>query len=164
MNTFVKLLPIACILILTQSSVAQRRWGQDEPEGPMPGRLQKFWKMRVIEVLKLNEDDAIRFFAKQSSHDDTDRGLMKTRNDVLNDLESIIKNNGDASKLNAAVDQVVTVDRKLFDERQRYHEELRKFLTAEQFAKLLVFERNFGRQVRNAIEEMHQERRNREMN
>lgn len=161
MHALHKIVPIMLILFALQPSSAQRRWNPDDPEGPIPGRIQKFWKMRVIEVLKLSEDDAVRFFAKQSAHEDTNRALFKSRSDALNDLEDLLKNGGDGGKIDAQIDRITAIDRKIFDERQRYHEELRKFLTKEQFAKLLVFERNFSRQVRNALEEMHQERRGR---
>ncbi len=161
MNYVRSLLPVVLLFMVAQGSLAQRRWNPDDPERPIPGRLQKFWKMRVVEVLKLSEDDAVRFSAKQSAHDDTNREFFKARSDAVNELENLIKDNGDAGKINATVDRITDLDRKIFDERRRYHEELRKFLTTEQYAKLLVFERNFSRQVRSALEEMHQERRDR---
>jgi hypothetical protein len=126
----------------------------DEERGPGPERLERFKKMRLIEVLKLNEEESVRFFAKQSAHEDKIHELMKTRNEMLDDLQGIVKEKGDAKELQKLSDQVLGIDLKVFTERQRFQDEVRKSLTPEQFATFLIFERNFGRQVRDAMDEM----------
>ena len=136
-------------------SVSQGR-GYDDRSN-RPERLEKYKKMRLVEVLKLNEDDAVRFFAKQSAHEDTQRELMKSRNSALNDIQEIVRGKGDPKDLGKLTDQVQDADQKVFAERQRYQEEMKKFLSQEQFAKFLLFERNFNRQVMDALEEMRQD-------
>ena len=140
------------------NAVGQRRRFDPGMGGPAPERLDKFRKMRLVEVLKLNEDDAVRFFVKQNLHEETQRGLMKSRNDLLDDIEDVVKDNEEKGEVQKLTDQVLSVDQKIFNERQRYQEEIRKLLSPEQFAKFLLFERNFGRQVKDALEEMRQER------
>lgn len=138
---------------------AQRRRFDDHNDRPGPERLEKFRKMRLVEVLRLHEEDAVRFFAKQSAHEEAQRGLMKSRNDALDGIENIVREEGDMRDVQKLADQVLSVDQKMFTERQRYQDDMRKFLSPEQFAKFLLFERNFGRQVKNALEEMREERR-----
>ncbi|MBI1807938.1 MAG: hypothetical protein HYR76_12910 [Ignavibacteria bacterium] len=153
---------IVSLMFLAEDAFAQRRMPPRPDEmGKRPGRLEKFRKMRLIEVLHLNEEDAVRFFAKQSAHEENVRTLMQSRNDLLDDIEHIVRSKGDMKKLDGLTDQVLAIDQKVFGERQRYQDELRKFLTPEQFATYLAFERNFGRQVRDAMEELHQDRRQR---
>jgi hypothetical protein len=147
----------ALLLIPTVQSSAQRRRPFMDLNRPNPERLEKFRKMRLIEVLKLNEEDAVRYFAKQSAHEGTQRDLMKQRNEALDAMENNVREKNNTHDLQTQSDKLLEVDRKIFAERQRYQDELRKFLTPEQFAKFLVFERNFGRQVKDAIEEMHGE-------
>lgn len=144
----------AALLIPATQSFAQRRRPFPDQIRPKPERLEKFRKMRLIEVLKLNEDDAVRYFAKQSAHEDTQRDLMKQRNEILDVMEENIRGNGGTKELQVQSDKVLEIDRKIFTERQRYQDEMRKFLTPEQFAKFLVFERNFGKQLKNALEEI----------
>jgi len=121
-------------------------------------RLDRFRKMRLIEVLKLSEDDAVRFFAKQSAHEQNVQELMKSRNEAIDEVDSIIRNQDDGKKIAPLADRLMDIDRKLFEERQRFQNDVRQLLTPEQFGKFLVFERNFGRQVRDALEEIHQSR------
>lgn len=160
-----KLLGIIVLLFLAAAvqddATAQRRRLDDRGGPPGPERLNKFRKMRLVEVLKLNEEDAVRFFAKQSSHEDAQRAFMKSRNDALDNIEGMVKEGKDMGDMQKMADQVLAVDQKIFGERQRYQEEMRKFLTPEQFGKFLLFERNFGRQVKDALDEMREERRQR---
>ncbi len=148
------------ILLLAAASLsAQPRWRGDGKN--QFDRLDKFRKMKLIEALKLNEEDAVRFFAKQSAHEDKVRELMKSRNEAVDDLEKAARDDSDQKNLGPLADKLMATDQKIFEERQRYQNEMRQFLTIERFARFLVFERNFGRQVRDALEELHQDRRNR---
>ncbi len=153
----------ACLLslqLMAGEAQAQRRYfGPEGAQGKRPERLEKFRKMRLIEVLKLSEEDAVRFFAKQNAHEEKQHDLMKSRNAALDNIEDAIKGTPDAGKLEELSGKVMEIDRQVFDERQRYQNELKGFLSAEQFAKYLAFERSFGRQVRNALEELHQDGR-----
>ena len=159
--TWYLILSIAMMMI-TDSAIAQRHFPQGGRNRPGPERLERFKKMRLIEVLKLNEEDAVRFFAKQSAHEDNIHDLMKSRNDALDDMKSIVRDKEKTADLQKRVDQVLDTDQKIFAERQRFQAELRKFLTPEQFAKFLVFEQSFGRQMRDALEEMHKGKQRRE--
>ncbi len=151
------IVPAAC-LFFAEPAIAQRGWNDDPQGRPMRGRLQKFWKMRVVEVLKLNDDEAVRFSAKQTAHEDRIHEIMKERNSALDTIDDLLKQGGDEKGLQAAVEKVLESDKKVAEERMRYHEELRGFLSPQQFAQFLVFERSFNRQVRNALDEVNRGR------
>jgi len=149
------------IFIATQSLLAQP---QGPRQGPRAGRLEEFRKMRLVEVLKLKEDEAVRFFAKQSAHEDKIKELMKARNDALDDIDKTVREKGDAKGIQKSSGDVLDADQKIFAERQRYQEELKNFLTPEQFGKFLVFERNFEHHMREAMQDMFRERGHRDGN
>ncbi|MBI1804640.1 MAG: hypothetical protein HY033_08700 [Ignavibacteriae bacterium] len=139
-------------LVVAQDSVAQRR--RMPPEERRPERIEKFKAMRLIEILKLSDEDAARFTAKKRVHDENIANLMKSRNEAIDDLEDKAGDKSTDSDLQKRIDQVLDNDQKIFTERQRYQDEMRKFLNAEQFAKFIVFERNFNRRLRDAVGEM----------
>lgn len=157
------ILTIALLLLammaFSQDGMAQRRRLQHPMDGPRPERLEKFRKMRLIEVLKLNEEDAVRFFAKQTAHEDAQRLLLKSRNEALDDIEKMVHDKKDGKDIQKRIDDISGIDQKMFAERIRFHDDVQKVLTPEQFGKLLVFERNFGRQIRDALQDMHEDRR-----
>lgn len=150
---------LLALLVFSDNGVAQRRRAQRDNDGPRPERLEKFRQMKLIEVLKLNEEDAVRFFAKQSAHEDAQRDLLKSRNAALDKIEASVEDHADPKDLQQLTAEVESVDQKMFAERQRYHEDVQKLLTPEQYGKFLVFERSFGRELRDALQGMRQGRR-----
>src|SRR5213594_2339194 len=101
---------VIALLLWCNPGTAQHRLSR-QMDGPRPERLEKFRKMRLIEVLKLNEEDAVRFFAKQSAHEDTQRELMKSRNESLNHIEDIVGDKkGDEKDVTKLSDEVLSID------------------------------------------------------
>ncbi len=128
--------------------------------GPPSERIEGYRKMRLIEVLKLSEEESVRFFAKQSAHEEKMKDIMDERNDVLNDMEDVLdkKAQKDLPKL---IDKVKELDQKVFQERQRYQDDVAKLLSTDKFAKFIIFERNFGKQMRDAMGDFIKNRRER---
>ncbi len=151
MNKIQLFITIAMILLVSSTIYAQP---PDRPfdgqGGPPSERIEGYRKMRLIEVLKLNEEESVRFFAKQNAHEEKMKDIMDERNDVLNDMEDVLdkKAQKDLPKL---IDKIKELDQKVFQERQRFHDEIGKFLPIEKYAKFIIFERNFNRQMRDAM-------------
>lgn len=147
---------VVMVLFLAVPAFAQMHRG-GASGGQSPERFERFRTMRLIEVLKLSEDSAARFVAKETAHQDAIRKLVEQRNSTLDDLRKALKDN-ESKNLDKPMDQVLSFDEQIYKERQRYQAELRGFLTPEQFAKYLVFERELGRGVRDAIQDMARDR------
>src|SRR5271169_3762351 len=112
---------IFSVYAIAQGSGREGGWNSQ----PGPERLERFRKMRLVEVLKLNEDDAVRFFVKQTAHEDHVRDLMKSRNDILDDMDSAVRKHDESKKVDGLADQLMAVDKKIFEERQRYQNDVR---------------------------------------
>jgi len=154
MKYIISLIFFVLIISTNEQGIAQRRHGYEGQQRPRPERLEKFRKMRLVEELKLNEDDAVRFFAKQNNHEEKIRELMEKRNNILDMMQKYLDEKGKSTELKKLSDDVMNLDRDIFSEKQRFQEEIRKLLTEEQFGKFMVFERDFGRKIREAMEEM----------
>lgn len=131
----------------------------DDPAmGPQIERVERFKKMRMIEVLKLSEEESIRFFAKQTAHEEKVREFMKERNGVLDEIQAILDSSSkkDLTKL---TDKIKDIEKRIFQERQRFFDDVEKLLTPEQYAKIFLFDREFGKQIRGAMEGMMKDRR-----
>jgi hypothetical protein len=147
------------LLFFTFTAVyGQPRHGTEDRS---PGQIEKLKTMRLIEVLKLNEEDAARFVAKQRVHDDNIRAIMEDRNKRVDEVETLIDGGKEKADLAKKTQEVIAIDRKIFDERERYYQEIGKFFSPEQFAKFIIYDRNFNRKVRDAIEEMRDKYRER---
>ncbi len=164
MNTLRNLLILLALIFIIGES------GFGQPSGPQrrhpemgSERLGKYKKMRLIEALDLKEEEAVRFMAKFNTHENNLHDLMKNRKDIIDQLESILRSKGTDKEFQKLFAQLEENDQKMFNERQRFHNEVKGALTAEQAAKFLVFDRNFNRELRGAMDDMRRERRERNM-
>jgi hypothetical protein len=157
MKKTLMLVAIIATLVVQGIAVAQPHQGRTGEMGRRPERIDKFRTMRLVEILKLNEEDAVRFFAKQSAHQEKIGGLMKERNAALDDAEASAKQNSGEAELQKGIDKVLDLDQQIFAERQRYQKEMRAFLTPAQFLTFISFERQFGMQVRDALGKMRRQ-------
>lgn len=157
---------LATVFVITTASMG---WSQDEPE-PMPGwgshgmgseRLERYKRMRLIEVLEFKEEDAARFVAKHKKHQDTMRELMRERMKIIDQLEQTLGEATSDKKFDQLFARLDESDHKMFNERKRYQADVKSMLTSEQMAKFYVFDRNFSRELREAMEQMRRERRRR---
>jgi uncharacterized protein YktB (UPF0637 family) len=142
----------AILLFSVTMSEAQRR------RLPGPERIERFKKMELLEVLKLDEEKAVRFSVRFDTHEDKMKQLREARNIVLDELDSLVQKNSDPKKYQKLVDKVYENDQNMFTERKRFLDEMRALLTAEQFAKFLVFEKKFEQRLRDAMREMRRGR------
>jgi hypothetical protein len=165
-----KLILFAFVIILAFCGGAVRAQGghngggdSDGSHGGKTGKLDRFRQMKMIEALDLKEDEAIRFFAKQNIHEKTMQDLMKKRGAAMDALQSSVKDssNDGGKALDKLIDAILATDQEIFKERNRYQDEIRQMLKPQQFAKFLLFERNFGRDIRGAIRNMVKERTSR---
>ncbi len=114
-------------------------------------RVEHLKQMRLIEELSLGEEDAVRFMAKRKEHEDRMRAFSAERDSMLDGLGAKLESGAGEADVEQDAVRVLGQDRKMFEERRRYQEEMKNFLPAEKFARLLIFEREFQAQVRNAM-------------
>ncbi len=153
------LLVIFILLFSFDLGTAQGRMGQGQ--GPGPGqarRIEQFKKLRLIEALKLDEDTSVRFFAKYNKHEEAMRDINKERETLLDQLQDLRKSEGKDDEMSKIFENLTSLDRKLSDERARFIGDIKTVLSTKQIADLVLFERNFARNVRQLMQEMTQQR------
>ncbi|MCK5834061.1 hypothetical protein KAH81_10390 [bacterium] len=113
--------------------------------------LIKMWKL--IEVLELNEEQSMVFFPAMKEHDSRLQHLKEEEDRLLGKLEAqldavVIDN----VALGATVDSVVYLrdDRLATD--LEFFNKLNDVLDVKQRAKLLLFEKNFDKEIRGVID------------
>ncbi len=138
-------------------TAAQAQPAKGEGERPIE-RIEQWKKVRLIEVLDLNEQQSVRFFARLNEHDSKRRELAKTKDEVLDKLDRLVRNHADAKEIEAVFPEVQAVNAQLVDENSRFFNGTSDILSAEQRAKLLLFERHFDRELREAMREAQRRR------
>jgi hypothetical protein len=125
-------------------------------------RIENLRKVRLVEILDLKEDQSVRFLARMNEHDNARRALMKERGEALDRLERLIRNKADDGEYAKAFEGVASIDDSLMMERRSFFAGLSDILTPTQRAKMLIFERRFERELRDAMREAQRRRREQE--
>ncbi len=147
---------LIALLLLTVPAMAQQ-----VPEGPPPRsfeRIERLRKVRLIEMLEMGEDQSVRFFARMNEHEKNKRDLHQERMAVLDRLERLVRNPSEEGEYDQLFAQIEDIDARIAAERKRFFEGLRDLLSNEQRAKLLLFDRRFDIELREAMREVQRRR------
>ncbi len=136
---------------------------QSQPQhmGPQLEKIERFKKMRMIELLDLKEEQSVRFIARYNEFENARRDLTKQRNEVLDKIERLLRNNADSKEFEKLFTDVEVISRKIGEEKLKFFNGLADLLSIEQRAKLLLFERRFETELKEAVREVQQRRRGR---
>ncbi len=119
-------------------------------DGPPRERMEQFRKMKLLEYLNLDEETSARFITRYNKHQDEMHELFKQRAEAIDALGEAVKDSRE-KEYQKCINDVLAVDKKIFDARMQFLDGLGDILTKKQQAKVIVFERDFNRDVREMI-------------
>ena len=138
--------------------------GQEMPlRGPAMERVEQFKKIRMMEVLKLDEESSLRFFARYNKFQEGLREITVKRDGFIDQLAALRKSNAGDGEYEKVFKELTSVEGKMAEERSKFLQELKGVVSTKQIAEYIVFERNFNRQLFQLVREMAQERNQRRM-
>jgi len=151
------------VLLLALFAVPFALWGQDE-ELAAPSkaleRVEQFKKIRMMEVLALDEQTSIKFFARYGKYQRLLQELRRKQMQSLTKLQSLRKAMAADAEYARVIQELQTLEGESRDSKLKYIEELKEILTNKQIAEYLVFEMRFQQNLRELIKEVQQNRRN----
>lgn len=150
------LILFSILLLIGVDTLAQP--GRMMGERPLD-RIEQLRKVRLIEMLDLKEEQSVRFIARLNEFESARRQLMKERDEVLDKLERLVWNRADGKEFEKVFPEVLVVDRRIAEQKEKFFDGLQDILTAEQRAKAVIFERRFEKELREAMREARQRRR-----
>ena len=146
---------VALSMLLCLTAQAQPfRMGE---EGPAE-RIEHLKKVRLIEMLELKEEQSVRFFARLNEYETLKRDMLKEKSKVLDKIERLVRNNADSVEFEKLFPEVIAIDMKIGEEKLKFFNGLTDILTAQQRGKLLLFERYFEKELREAIRDAQRRR------
>ncbi|MBI3003860.1 MAG: hypothetical protein HYY49_00405 [Ignavibacteriales bacterium] len=153
MNRTFKSVAVLAILVLSTAI------GQDLPmRGPARERVEQFKKIRMMEVMKLDEETSIRFFARYNKHQDSIKDITAKRDELIDQLAALRKSDGADSEYERVFKELQSIESQIVGERSKFLQDMKGVVSARQVAEYIVFERNFNRQLMQLMREMAQER------
>lgn len=116
-------------------------------------RIAQLEKLKLIEALELNEETAVRFFARRKEHQKELELLENRSKELFEQLDKSIESKSANSEkeqrniINEMFDLKVKIEQKKKD----FIFSLNNILTTEQVSKYLLFEKSFREEIRKIL-------------
>ena len=155
------LLRKACLLTFGFAAVAMLAVAQ-ENQAPAPGRalerVEQFKKIRLMEVLNLDEQSSIKFFARYNKHQELLRDLRQKQVQALGRVQSSRKAKAADVEYDKIVEELLSLENRATEAKSKYIDELKQVLSSKQLAEYLVFETRFQQNLRDLVRDMPRNR------
>jgi hypothetical protein len=114
-------------------------------------RVEQFKKIRLMEVLGLDEQTSIKFFARYGNHQRVLQELRKKQLQALGGVQALRKGKSPDAEYERVIQNLQTLEGEVRDAKFKYLDELREILSSKQIAEYLVFELRFQQNLRELI-------------
>lgn len=121
-------------------------------------RLEHFKKIRMVEALDLDDETGVKLVSRYNKHRERMKDLESERKEVIGKLESLVGGNAAEGEYQKCFTELNETEKKIADVRKRFMDDLKEVLTTKQIAQYLIFERDFMKDVRNAVKDVQRER------
>ena len=148
-----KIFLFLCILLIVLTSVSFAQ-GQMKRERQHPlEKIEQLEKAKLIEILDLKEDVAVRFFVRRKEFREKQRELIDQREDLSNKIEKKLIDGTDQSdkEYRDQLNDLLSLDLKIVQHKEKFLNSLNDILTPEQILKLAVFDNRFMREIRELL-------------
>ena len=154
-------LTLLCLILLLPAAVMGQPGRPDERPGDQRPfeRIEQLRKVRLIEILDLKEEQSVRLFARMKEHESLRRDLMREKGDALDKVERLIRNKSEDKEFEKAFEEVRVIEDKLIDSQRTFFAGLSDILSEVQRGKMLIFERRFEKELREAMRDAQRRRR-----
>ncbi|MCX7908682.1 MAG: hypothetical protein N2560_04105 [Ignavibacteria bacterium] len=114
-------------------------------------RIAEFKKMKLLEVLDLDEKTAEKFLIKYTSIEKIVREKQEKLEEAILDLEYLLRKKASKDEISKQSQKVMDLQRDFLNTLLEQQKEIKSILSEEQFAKYLVFENRFRERLQQAI-------------
>jgi len=151
-----KTLAIVFLLLVIQCDALTQQRHQRMQRGA--DRLETLHQVRMIDALDLDAETAARLSVLFSDHQAKIRELHREIDQLTDELESAIEQEASDEGLLDLQSQIEAKRNSLHSNRIQFYRDAGSILTTRQVAKLIVFERNFQRDIREIMQDVQQRR------
>ncbi len=109
----------------------------------------KMWKL--TERLNLTEDQSTRFFPRYNKYQDEVFVNFEKMHQLMARLRELKESNSDSKKIDDTVNEILNTQAQNHEILQKHVKKFRDVLSASQVAELIVFERDFSRDLRGLL-------------
>jgi hypothetical protein len=121
-------------------------------------KFEELQKIKLIETLDLDEESALKFFARRNAHNNNVKEIKKEEERIIVKMETLVNKEGSKDQYQQLLNEHFNNENNLLKERSRFIKSLNDILTDEQITKMVIFERRFKENVRDLLIEKGRKR------
>ncbi|MEW6507108.1 MAG: hypothetical protein AB1432_05100 [Bacteroidota bacterium] len=115
-------------------------------------KIEQLEKAKLIEVLDLDEQTAIKFFARRKDHQRQMRDLMDTRENMLKELEKNLKEKEVKDNYYSdQINKILDIEKQMSLTKQNFFKSLNDIFSPHKIALFTVFEYKFRREIAQSL-------------
>ena len=143
-------LAVSLIIVSLTQSFSQMH---DRPPHHMRDKLNQLEKIKLIEVLEMDEETTLRFFSRRNENHTKIDELAKRSDEIITQMEVIFKAGKvyTEEELKSLIVEANTIHSEIVQTKSNFINSLDDILTTDQIAKLIIFERRFKDELKRAM-------------
>lgn len=149
-----KIVVIAVIILLISGSVFAQKFGPDP--GKKKELVKQYRDLELLKILDLTEEESGKVLPIIKEIDKNRETFHFKFKQVLEEIEFALMHNEDEAKISELNNKLIKLQKDFEKERTKLHEKLRSHLSEEQYAKFLIFNLNFVKQLKERIKSIHE--------
>ena len=145
----------SAFLLVVLFFLALPMMAQDDPpppEGKNRERLEQLRRIKLIEALELNEEQAVRLSVREKDFREKQKELMDRRQKMADDLRELIEDEADDTAIRMQLAKMSETGVQMVNDKHAFLLSLTDFLSMQQIAKIVLFEQKFSHEVRRLLE------------
>jgi hypothetical protein len=131
-----------------------------DAQAPTPGkateRVEQYKKIRMMEVLGLDEQSSIKFFARYNKNAEVMKDLRQKQLQALKRIQDLRKTKASDGEYAKVISDLRSLDEEVNQTKSKYIDDLKDVLTNKQLAEYLVFELRFQQNLRELVRDFQQ--------
>lgn len=145
---------LSCCIILLLFPMLLQAQGHRRERGKASARLEQLERARLIEVLDMNEETSVKFFARRKEFVEKRRALQWKMDDLVELMETETKEGKRSENdpwFRDRVNELISTQSEMVETMRSFTASLGDLLTARQIAEFVVFERRFREEVKDIL-------------
>ena len=144
-----------CVLFIGITSVVYTQEPMRDNRRPPIEKIAQLEKAKLIEILDMKEDVAVRFFVRRKEYREQQRSLFDQRDELIRKTEQKLKDGVSQSdkEYKDQLNNILSLDKKILQQKEKFYSSLNDLLTPQQILKLAVFDNRFMREIRKLLME-----------
>lgn len=135
------------------------QFGQRMPREQLAKRIKQLQMWKLTERLNLSEEQSMKFFPRYNRYQDELTDAVQNLQKRMGRLQELHQSNASEKDLDGEIKSVIAERKNVNDVLPKYLDEFRQVLSARQVADLILFERDFLRDITDALERARERER-----